>query len=78
MKTIDQEQFTKVIECPECACSMKLYVFPSMWAGIQECENPDCAVYDTCQHVGTHTEDSEINVCDTCGVQVEEVYHYDY
>lgn len=87
------EPYTKIIDCPDCASAAKLYIYGSIWAGIWECENPECGASDSCEHASYHAEDtetmyfdsygfpasrsSEISICDECEVQVN-VENYDY
>lgn len=87
MTTTTTQEITKYITCPECGSAAKLYVEPSMWAGIWECENEDCGASDSCEHADYTTESIEvdvmgadgerdgapaiINVCDDCGKTLE-------
>lgn len=71
--------------CPECGGSTTLYQEPSQYAGIWECQA--CGVSDSCEHESTHTESFTVDtmrngehdqyeapgqVCDDCGVAIEE------
>lgn len=84
--TTTTKQATKFITCPECGSAAKLYVEPSMWAGIWSCTNIDCGASDNCEHTNNHLEAIEVDIlvngepasfpamvstCDDCGSQHE-------
>ncbi len=83
MKTMD---YSKTIECPNCGEDAELMCDPHKYAGIWECEH--CGTSDTCEHENTETIEDEVDtmrngehdtykvkyeVCELCGVQVDDV-----
>ena len=76
----------RAVKCSECGGFAVLFCYPSQYAGIWECDNPECGASDTHEHDdvqsvtvecdtmrnGEHdTYETEIYECQTCGIQVE-------
>lgn len=81
----ETKENTKQITCPDCGGTALLDVYPSKTAGVWECQNPECGVSDTCEHPDTvheiieadtmrngehDTYNTEVEICQDCGVQV--------
>jgi len=72
--------------CPECGSKVILWLYPNKWAGIFECLNEHCATTWSCEHDDVRIEtvepwptspldnpiETEIYVCNACGVTVED------
>lgn len=87
-KVDDDMNDTKKIKCPECGDNnATLYLYPSKFAGIWECEKCECS--DSCEHQSTRIEEatedyydpgnfyghgqrtSEVYVCNDCECTVD-------